>query len=80
MSYNQAFSDALRINATDKCVLTIFAVFCPLIDDFNVKTADYALMLHQQQGWQWQFDKSLRPRTENTTGQNPGHATSNTQD
>lgn len=46
----------------------------------SICAADYALMLHQQQGWQWQYDKSLRPRTENTCGQNADQATAKTEE
>lgn len=31
-------------------------------------TADFELMVHQQQGWQWQFEKSLKPRSETGNG------------
>lgn len=31
-------------------------------------TADYALMLHQQQGYHWQFEKTMKVRSETMNG------------
>lgn len=47
-----------------------YVPLCLLI--FNVivwtNAADFAIMVHQQQGWFWQFGKSLKPRSETVNG------------